>query len=680
MWNVSPAESPSTAVDPSVRLTELALAGYSQLAADSLLAKQYRGRILPIIEDSIHRLEKSFREREGNSRERSVAVLLEIALNFLGMERKRAGFTDADAKEVVDKIANSLKDWELAGEREAVNQAISRMLSAMKMVLSGKGMVAKMAEEIEAQLVEGDRGYSFIQASKKVIHDNVYYRIVDGGLSKFGNDSATGLRWARHLGAVQVSSNPVIAARAYEEIAELWKSFETLAVAHPEWTDDPEKFADEIALLGTVNSLLPNILDFRPIALLSNFEDGMVSIQLNPRKASSVEESLVDAQKFYSILKEILEGYDAYLMPSVHSKENARPNIVFKVSTTGPGAIGLTEGLDKKGIGTNNTVTFTVSQEVHMTLIAMRGLATALKNGIPITTIYMTNMEGRLEDHLREVQAAHFLTSALEKAEDKVPVLNNLALKAGAQEVFVKNSMSLEQKISVLCSKKFLKSLADAWFVEAVGEVKLSQLKQAEEDVRMSGIYVTRRVFRLLFDPRIKAKLIDYVAMHQNLSTEDAVKVVEAVDLLPASKRRAEDTYLVLADSQVTNLTNTEFPDHQMKVLQRSREPGFSLSAFEDSIAADPDPDTLKRLLDIPDFRKAYELTPSLVKMLKEIGIDVPAETGGLEPEEWGSFGPARKTMDEFTDAYVSFRNKLVSSIAKLPRQEEKVAAQAMTK
>ena len=45
-----------------------------------------------------------------------------------------------------------------------------------------------------------------------------------------------------------------------------------------------QRFADEIALYGTVTSLLPNILDFRPIALLSNFKDGMVSIQLNPRK------------------------------------------------------------------------------------------------------------------------------------------------------------------------------------------------------------------------------------------------------------------------------------------------------------------------------------------------------------------------------------------------------------
>jgi len=170
------------------------------------------------------------------------------------------------------------------------------MLKAMKMVLSGKGMVAKMAEEIESSLAQDELSKSFIEASKKAIQSNVYYRIVDAGLSKFGNDSATGLRWARHLGAVQVSSNPVIAARAYEEIAELWHKFEIVASTHAEWQRDPEKYADEIALYGTVVSLLPNILDFRPIALLSNFKDGMVSIQLNPRKASSVEESMRDAK------------------------------------------------------------------------------------------------------------------------------------------------------------------------------------------------------------------------------------------------------------------------------------------------------------------------------------------------------------------------------------------------
>jgi hypothetical protein len=682
VWNVCPEESPSKVGGPSLRLTQLALGGYPQLAADSLLARENHVEILSTIEASIRGLDKSFKENDLIIQERCVSLLLEIALNFMGMERKRAGFSDADSAQTIDKIANALKIWESAGGSEAMHRVSEQMLTAMKMVLSGKGMVAKMAEEIETALVKGDIANSFIEASKKIIQGNVYYQIVGKGLSKFGNDSATGLRWARHLGAVQVSSNPVIAARAYEEIANLWKSFETVAAAHPEWRNDPEKFADEIALLGTVNSLLPNILDFRPIALLSDFKDGMVSIQLNPQKASSVEESIKDAQAFYSILKEILESYDAYLVPGSRSQQNARPNIVFKVSTSGVGAIGLTEGLDKRGIGTNNTVTFTVSQEVQMTLVAMHGLAAALKSGLPITTVYMTNMEGRLEDHLREVQAAKFLRIVLEEADNKDAWLTSTSRKVGAQDLLSKSQMPKEQQVNTLASKKFLKSLVDEWFVEVVGREKLSQLKQMEDDIRLSGIYVTRRVFRLLFDPVVKLKLVKYIAEYDHLSEADATRVVEAVDLLPASKRRADDTYLVLANGQVTSLTNTEFPDHQLKVLQKSREPGFRLSAFENSIAADPDPSVLKRLLEIPDFRKAYELTGPLAAELDKIGIRTPNESGGLAPEEWVSFGPVRKTMEEFTYAYTSFRGELVSSVAKLPSMElqEKITAPPMAK
>ena len=203
-----------------------------------------------------------------------------------------------------------------------------------------------------------------------------------------------------------------------------------------------------------------------------------------------------------------------------------------------------------------------------------------------------------------------------------------------------------------------------------------------EEDIRMSGIYVTRRVFQIMFKPTPKSKLVKFIERESNLSEAEATRVVEAVDLLPASKRRAEDTYLVLGERHVSNLTNTEFPDHQLKVLRKSREVGFRLSDFENSISTEPDNATLKRLLEIPDFRKAYELNSGLVSELNRIGIEVPVEGGGLEPEEWSSFGPVRKTMDEFNNAYVSFRSKLLSSVAKnsINREKEEIPAQPKTK
>lgn len=679
IWNVYPAESLKAVSNPAERLVELALAGFPQLAADSLLNRENKGSLTSIINDAIDRFSPLIRGENKIARMNATSSLLEVTLNLLGMEGKRVGHSNAELTEVLRKIESTLGDWEKSDGGVAILHAVNRMLAEMKMVLSGKGMVAKMAEEIEAGLAKDNLAGSFIESSRKAIQGNIYYQIVDERLSKFGNDSATGLRWARHLGAVQVSSNPVIAARAYDEISDLWKKFETVSSAHPEWSRDPDKYSDEIALYGTIVSLLPNILDFRPIALLSDFKDGMVSIQLNPKKALEVEESVKDALKFYSILSEILSGYDVHLGARSHvNEEKTRPNIVFKVSTIGIEAITLTETLDEMGIGTNNTVTFTVAQEVAAALAAMRGLAAALKSGIPITTIYITNMEGRLEDHLREIQGATILRKSIEKDLEKEIKINHIARKIGALDDLMKSSGSLEQQIGLLCSKRYLKSLVDSWFIEAVGNEMSLALKQMEDDIRMSGIFVTRKAYQLMFKPSHKPAFVRYLAKEFGLSESQAAQVVGAVDLLPASKRRAEDTYLVLGDPSLSNLTNTEFPDHQLKVLQKSRESGFDLSNYVNLISQEPDPQVLARLLAIPDFRRGYELTPELVNQLERIGFEVPsAEAGELEPSLWGSYGPVRKTMDEFNGAYISFRTRLLSSLSSEPLHQEEITARA---
>jgi hypothetical protein len=53
-----------------------------------------------------------------------------------------------------------------------------------------------------------------LKAAEREIRENIYYRMVKDGLCKFGNDYAIGLRWLRHLGFEQVSTNPVLVATA----------------------------------------------------------------------------------------------------------------------------------------------------------------------------------------------------------------------------------------------------------------------------------------------------------------------------------------------------------------------------------------------------------------------------------------------------------------------------------
>jgi len=74
---------------------------------------------------------------------------------------------------------------------------------------------------------------------------------------------------------------------------------------------------------------------------------------------------------------------------------------------------------------------------------------------------------------------------------------------------------------------------------------------------------------------------------------------------------------------------------------------------------AEPAPEVLETALQIEDFRRAYELPPSLGEVLKEAGIEEGIEERGMEPEEWSQFGAVIKTMEEFEEAYITFREKV---------------------
>lgn len=665
-WNVNPETLPAEGMKRPQRVVWLALEGYPRLAADSILDAKNRGMVEAIVGEAVRQL-GLMASIDPETRRKCYEALVEVALNLAGMESKRAGFSDEETEAAFKDLVESLRRWEAregAGVDEAAKSVVREMLAQMNKVLMGQSMVAEMAHQISRELNESDLLASFLLAARKTVNENVYYQIVDKGLSKIGNDSATGLRWLRHLGAVQVSSNPVIAARAFEELPELWKKFDAVATVHPEWKIHPEKYADEIAMFATITSLLPNVLDFRPIALLSGFRDGMVSIQLNPFKAGSTEGSKEDAQKIYGILQEILRGYDACLTPD--AVFDGRPNVVFKVASNSPTAIETTKELNELGIGTNNTVTFTATQEISMVIAAGLGLARAVESGVPVGRVYITNMEGRLEDHLREVVATKMLLEVVEKegAEAQIAAVID---RLGAGDS-LRKSGTLKEKASTLCSKKYLKSLTDDWFVKAVGQEKDDSLRETENDLRMAGIMVTRRVFQLAFAPEDNSKIVAYIKEKAGVSYEQARVALGMVDLLPASKRRAEDTLQVLGANWVVDLTNTDFPDQQLRVWTRSQELGFKISDYQGSILTLPDESCLQRLLKIEDFRRAYQLTPSLLIALRHAGID-PGEDGGLglAPKDWASYGPVVKTMHEFEDAYARFREGLVDHLNVTP-------------
>jgi hypothetical protein len=367
----------------------------------------------------------AFREKVLK-RARTYELMLEIGLNLSGIEPKIIGLSGAECDDVFSIIVQALGAF---AEIEAKNHngkylvggdVVERMLVEMKKIMKGAGMMAKIADEVEAKIDHSSPVLSFLQSTRTALRETVYYKISARGMCKLGNDYAIGLRWLRHLGFVQVSTNPVLAAKAYDDDPSLWDEFGKVVQQHKEWSGSPEECGDEIAMEATMVALWPNLVVFRPIALASKFHHGMVSYQLNPNVAHSLEGSLADALKVYSAAARFLADYDRQLTWGYDAKmERGRPNIVFKVAGGYPAALEITETLNGLGIGTNNTVTYTVAQETPLIVRAISGMARAVKMGIPITQAYETNMGGRLESHLRDVESARILKEALAKVKDK---------------------------------------------------------------------------------------------------------------------------------------------------------------------------------------------------------------------------------------------------------------------
>jgi transaldolase len=691
--------------DHSNHIFLLTLNGLTRLAADHILHKEMVGNLEAIIGNVIRALNIEFQkslidfDKKENFliRARAYDLLIQIALNLYGLESKIIGFSKREKEKTLKIIENTLKDWEYTEKEILKNKnegkiaskfVIEENLSEMKKVMSPSGyfrapgsMISYMAENIEKGLKEDSILLSFLSEAKKQIEKNIYYKLGEKGFCKFGNDYALGLRWMRHLGFVQVSTNPSLAAIAYLDDPSLWegyeekfysenlcRSFKKIIEEHPELLENPEKHGDELAAYGTEVSIWPNLAIFRPIAINSNMFLGMVSLQLNPTIADSYEKSIKNALKIYSDAQEFFKEYDKYLLWGYsQSIERGRPNIVFKVAGSSPAAINITSHLESLGIGTNNTVTFTVSQEVELILAKIEGRAKAIKKGILLTTVYETNMGGRFEDFIREYKAEKLIRKALERINNKEQALNDLAEKLGIKEV--KNIKSIEEKIIKISSH--LRPLDTQPFIDFLYKAGVSDAKrltEIEKDISQASICITKRVYEIFFHPKNRLKWLKYIQSKYGLTKEQAYEVLKGIHVLPASKRKPAETLETLANDY---MVHTEFPNHQKNVLMESMKPNFKIEKLKNSVMKPIDQELISRLIKDEDigevFRSSWELTPNLIKKLKEAKI-LNAEkygTKGLTPEKWAEFGSTIRTMNEFSNSYEKFKKECIEHIKK---------------
>jgi len=386
----------------------------------------------------------------------------------------------------------------------------------------------------------------------------------------------------------------------------------------------------------------------------------MISFQLNPNVADDAKASLEDAKRAYKLARRHLAAYDRCL--GLPNPGRLRPNLVFKVAGSSKAAREVTRELNAVGIGTNNTVTFTVTQEVQLIIDALEGKSRAVASGKPLTRTYETNMGGRFVSHLREVEAVRiFLDIAHHAGEDMaIQLLLRLARGLGLadQEIDrIERVPEVARKAEIVSAFKNLKSLAREEFLAAAsaGGMSRAEVERLEADLRKAGTLVSKRVYSVFYETSNHKKWVAWLQKEHKIRRRDAISVLDSMDILPASKRVPEDTFDTLGSP---NMCNTEFPNHARAVQLFSERDTFDLTSFRYAVLAPPDPQLVSRLMRIDDFARGYESTTAISTQLVQAGVLSDLQglgQKGIPEDEWQDFGAVKKTMAEFKEAYERF-------------------------
>jgi hypothetical protein len=633
--------------------------GQTLAVADRILIHSKAGSLLARLDELMAAVTQS------NVRPELIGeVLIRLGLNFAGCDAEVTGYTAEECQLAFDRVLKEVAQLKGAS-KTALGTVVREFLTEMKSVNRGDSLPGLLAERIELALDDTDPGGSFLKLARQQIRAGVYWRMIAEGYAKFGNDYARGLETLRHYGFCQVSTNPVLAARAFEEDPRLTEELKAEIGKHPEWQRDPAAHSDEMALAATLIALWPNLSVFRPLALQSRLKDYMVSFQLNPNIADQEEASIADARHAYQLASAYLKRYDEILGLGGEAGHTG-PNIVFKIAASSKAARSITTRLNGEGIGTNNTVVYSVSQEVQLILDAFGGKAEAIKSGRAVTRTYETNMGGRFVSHLREVAAEQLYQEVATRIGDTqtLSLLDSLARSLKVEDTTLRELVSIGPagKARAICAFKYLKTLDHPEILKAAEPAGRSvpSIRQLEDDLRKAGTLVARRVYQVFYSEQNRPKWVAYLKKNYALTTAQAEEVLVSMDVLPASKRIPEDTFHALGAS---NICHTEFPNQARAVQLMSESETFRLEDYRDSVLGSYDCGVVTRLSAFPDFLLGFDLTLSLRELLLEVGIEevVSWGTKGIPPERWHEFGPVQKTTAEFRAAYTAFAAKCVS-------------------
>ena len=266
--------------------------------------------------------------------------------------------------EITIDLGSYLPRWRLLGAASSeLDQAMIDAEVEANCAALRRMDAPRQAERVRAEI-------SGIQASNFV----TLSRLSDTGRvhTRWGNDSAVGLTHALRRGAVLVTTNPVMINDVRKKDPGTWGK-----VKRETWAAHPGATPAQIASFMTMEVVLRNCREMRPIYEATDGRYGYVCLQINPKNCTDSTEMAEEAEMLYAELSRELNG---------------TPNTSFKVPGTLAG-LKTAERLTARGISVTITASASVSQILRFGEVIEKGRA-------PISHLVM--MTGRFDDPVRE--------------------------------------------------------------------------------------------------------------------------------------------------------------------------------------------------------------------------------------------------------------------------------------
>lgn len=230
--------------------------GESLAAADQVLINPRPGDLVSMTTAAI----AAIRKHACTPAQEGEALIL-LGRNFVGREAVIVGYKPEERDDAFKQVLAALDSLDL----EIQKNVVESLLADMQSVNGGDSLPGLWAERIREKLNQEKPAGSFLIKLGEQIHRCVYTKMVEREMGKFGNDFARGLGWMRSF-YCQVSTNPVLAWKAYLEDLGLREKLKSKIAEHSDWLADPEAYKFEIAMQATLLALWPNLTIFRPLA------------------------------------------------------------------------------------------------------------------------------------------------------------------------------------------------------------------------------------------------------------------------------------------------------------------------------------------------------------------------------------------------------------------------------